>query len=69
MDFSIISELVQGVGFPIAVCIALFYQNENNNKNYRELLSKMDNTIDNNTLALKELSVKLDIIKGENNNG
>lgn len=61
MDFV---EIVNSVGFPIAVCVALFYQNNKINENYKEMLGTMDKTIENNTLALKELSIRL-----ENNTG
>lgn len=57
-------EIVNSVGFPIAVCVALFYQNNKINENYKEMLGTMDKTIENNTLALKELSIRL-----ENNTG
>lgn len=57
-------EIVNSVGFPIAVCIALFYQNNKINENYKEMLKTMDKTIENNTLALKELSIRLENITG-----
>ena len=45
MDIQTITTLITTVGFPIAACIALFWQN-----------IKMNETIDNNTQALIELA-------------
>lgn len=45
MDINAITQLITTVGFPIAACIALFWQN-----------LKMNDTIDRNTEALIELT-------------
>lgn len=45
MDINAITQLITTVGFPIAACIALFWQN-----------LKMNETIDRNTEALIELT-------------
>ena len=54
-----IVTMINTVGFPIACCVALFYQNSKNIKMYQEFINSMQKTIDNNTLALKELSIRL----------
>jgi hypothetical protein len=69
MDVPIISELIGNVGFPIAVCIALFWQNNQTIKAFQELrdiaiqngqatksIEKMQDIIDDNTDAVKHLS-------------
>lgn len=53
-------SLINSVGFPIAVSIALFYQNNKNGEDYREIIISMQKTIENNTIAIRELSFKLD---------
>lgn len=55
MDINAITQLITTVGFPIAACIALFWQN-----------LKMNETIDRNTEALIELTT---IIKERLGNG
>lgn len=55
MDINSITQLITTVGFPIAACIALFWQN-----------LKMNETIDRNTEALIELTT---IIKERLGNG
>ena len=54
-----IVTLINTVGFPIACCVALFYQNSKNSEMYQEFINSMQKTIENNTLALKELSIRL----------
>lgn len=46
--FDIITKLITNVGFPIACCIIMFFQNE-----------KMRQSLDNNTQALLEIKTKL----------
>lgn len=55
-EVTIISELVGQVGFPIAIAIALFYQNMKNN----ELLKQM-------TISLEKLSVLVNEVGGKRN--
>lgn len=52
MEVSVIAELINSIGFPAAVCAALFWQNHN-------VLNQFKKTIDNNTRALNEIIIKL----------
>lgn len=61
MDIDIISNLISSVGFPIAVCIALFWKLNRDEERHTEELSKMTEAINNNTQAITELSVRLGI--------
>lgn len=45
MDIQTVSTFISTVGFPIAACIALYWQN-----------AKMSEALQNNTIALTELS-------------
>lgn len=58
MDIQAITTLITTVGFPIAACIALFWQN-----------LKMNETIDNNTQALIELTTIIKERLGDNGSG
>ena len=50
MDFlGVVEELIGKLGFPIAICIILLIQN-----------TKLHQLLENNTLAIKELTLKLD---------
>lgn len=60
MDVQTVSTFISTVGFPIAACVALYYQN-----------AKMSEALHNNTVALTELSTlikKWDTDKNESEN-
>ena len=60
MDVAVIGGLVDGVGFPIAVCVALFWLNRETVKHYEKILLEFRNTLDNNTRAMEQLFNRLD---------
>lgn len=53
-------ELINVVGFPVAVCIALFYVIREMSKNHKETILEFKTSIDRNTQALHELINKID---------
>ena len=59
-----IISLVQNVGFPIAALCAMFWRMREEDISHREERLKFTQAIENNTLALTEISTYL---KGENN--
>ena len=60
MNMDIIIQLINGVGFPIAVSIALFYQNEKQDERYDKQMKELTKVIENNTLTLNELNLRLE---------
>ena len=60
MNFETIMQLVNGVGFPIAVSIVLFYQNGKQDERYDKQMKELTKVIENNTLTLKELCLRLE---------
>lgn len=52
-------KLIQTLGFPIAVAIALFWQNTKMQDQHKEEMSKITEALNNNTLALTELKDKI----------
>lgn len=54
------AELINIVGFPIAVCMALFYIIREMSKNHKETILEFKNSIDQNTKALHQLINKID---------
>ena len=54
------AELINVVGFPIAVCIALFYIIREMSKNHKETILEFKASVDQNTQALNVLINKLD---------
>ena len=59
-DIEALIKLINGVGFPIVVCIALFWSNQISVNAQQVLLTEFKETIRNNTDALNALSSKID---------
>ncbi len=52
---NVITTLISNVGFPIAVCIALFYYMEKQNERHQQEVNKLNETVQSNTQVLSEL--------------
>lgn len=58
MSVDVVNTILTGVstvGFPIIMCLIIFYQNE-------KTIETLKTTIDNNTSIIKELVAKIDIL-------
>lgn len=55
-----IINLIKDLGFPIAVCIAMFWLNNKQVEQHKEEMTKVTDALNNNTLALTELRDRLD---------
>ena len=55
MEPIVLNELINTVGFPIAVCVMLFWNNRETVKSYERLLLEFKGAIDNNTKAMDNL--------------
>lgn len=55
MDIDSVIQLVSNVGFPIAVCIALFFYMEKQNERHQQETDKLNETVQSNTKVLTEL--------------
>ena len=62
MNMESIIQLINGVGFPIVVSIALFYQNNKQDERYQELTKELQEVINTNTKTLSELNTNLNNI-------
>lgn len=62
MEVNMLVELINSVGFPIGMCIALFWFCYNTLKRQQELLNHFKDTIRDNTEALRQLADK---VKGD----
>lgn len=54
-----IVELINSVGFPIAMCIALFYMNNGALKTQQQTLTEIQQVVKTNTAALGNLTDQL----------
>lgn len=55
MDIDSLTQLVSNVGFPVAVCIALFFYMERQNERHQQETDKLNETVQSNTKVLTEL--------------
>lgn len=55
MDIDSVTQLVSNVGFPAAVCIALFFYMEKQNERHQQETDKLNETVQSNTKVLTEL--------------
>ena len=62
MEASIIVEIINSVGFPIGMSVALFWFIQNTLKGQQELLVQFTDAIRDNTEALRQLA---ETIKGD----
>lgn len=64
MDTSAIVQIISSLGFPIACCVAMFWQNNKLNESHKDEVSKLNEAINNNTIALNHI---IDRIGGADN--
>lgn len=55
MDFSAVSQLISSVGFPIAACVALFWQMNRESTQHKEEMDALKESLNQNTLAITKL--------------
>lgn len=55
MDFSAVSQLISSVGFPIAACVALFWQMNKESTQHKEEMDALKESLNQNTLAISKL--------------
>lgn len=55
MDFSAVSQLISSVGFPIAACVALFWQMNKESTQHKEEMDALKESMNQNTLAITKL--------------
>ena len=64
MDFAILLQAIDAVGFPITVCGVLLWQNMKQGERFDTQLHELQTVITNNTNVLIELSAKINEING-----
>lgn len=50
-----IVNIISNVGFPIAVCLVMFYYMNKQNEKHKQEIDKLSETLQNNTKVLTEL--------------
>ena len=65
MGVNDIVTIISTVGFPIAACVALFWQTNEMPKNHKEEMDGVKEALNNNTLVVQKLVDKLSDIVGK----
>lgn len=55
MDLSTVSQMISSVGFPIAACVALFWQMNRESTQHKEEMDTLKESLNQNTLAITKL--------------
>lgn len=61
MDVTAISQLIGTVGFPITMCIALFWKINKQDEQNQEQNRQMSEAVNNNTLVVTRLLERMDL--------
>lgn len=59
MDMTTVSQLIGSLGFPVVACVALYMQLNKSNENHAKEMDKLNESLNNNTLAITKLVEKL----------
>ncbi len=59
MDIASVTQLIGTLGFPIVACIALFYTMNKQTEQHQEEMSKLTESLNNNTVAITKLTERL----------
>lgn len=56
MDITQITQMISNAGFPIAMCLIVFYYMTKHDEQHNEEIDNLRNTLEENTKVLSELS-------------
>ena len=55
MDINVITQIISTVGFPIACCIYLVYNQNKTEERHKEEVDKLRSSLDNNTRVMNKI--------------
>lgn len=59
MDFSEAIQLIGSLGFPIVMCLMMYYRMDKQDENHKQEMDKITESLNNNTIALTKLTERL----------
>lgn len=65
MDFASIVQAIGTLGFPICMCLVMFYYMTKQTETHKEEVAKMTEALNNNTIALNRLEMKIGVESNE----
>lgn len=60
MDYQLLLQFITTVGFPIAMCLLLFWYIREQSDSHKEEIGKLSEAVNNNTLIIQRLTDILD---------
>lgn len=60
MDITVVTNLIGSVGFPIVMCFMLYNRMDKQDQQHKEEMAKITESLNNNTVALTQLTSKLE---------
>lgn len=60
MDYGTVTQLVGTLGFPIVMCLMLYFRMDEQDKQHKEEMTKLSESLNNNTMAITNLTAKLE---------
>lgn len=55
MDYNVVIQTISSVGFPIAMCLLMYYQLNKSAELHKAEIDELKKAIDNNTIAVQQL--------------
>lgn len=59
MDFTQAVQLIGSLGFPIVMCLMMYYRMDKQDENHKQEMDKITESLNNNTIALTKLTERL----------
>lgn len=59
MDANAVTSFISSVGFPIACCIAMFWNMVKSEERHKAEIDKLSEAVNNNTIIMEKLFMKL----------
>ena len=68
MDLNAFTTLIGSLGFPIIMCLLLYYRMDKQDENHKTEMEKITEALNNNTQALTALATKISTASGGDTN-
>ena len=68
MDLNAFTTLIGSLGFPIVMCLLLYYRMDKQDENHKIEMEKITEALNNNTQALTSLATKISTFSGGDTN-
>lgn len=64
MDLNAFTTLIGSLGFPIVMCLLLYYRMDKQDENHKNEMEKITEALNNNTQAITSLVTKISTLSG-----